>query len=280
MQSGSKLSELYSLYTNGELEKKEFEGRVFHYLLTNHKRYHVFREKSGRWDDFLSWFYPHLVRAIELYRDLGSSFDTYVSTLIYRSAREYRRREAEHYVTEYACWQAKAQEMLGYENEGDKTVKHLKLRIPKDIRPRQILFLLLKSYHFVTEEFVDRTAETIGIDSEILWTLIDVLKERCSDKELQVHRLRERVHCQHYRCLVFQKRMDSLQQGSLYHERLKNRLERARRRFNAMKKRLGGIRMTASNRMIAEVLGIPKGTVDSGLHSMKKYLAPDRNRAV
>jgi DNA-directed RNA polymerase specialized sigma24 family protein len=32
-----------------------------------------------------------------------------------------------------------------------------------------------------------------------------------------------------------------------------------------MRKRLGGMRMSASNRMIAEILGIPRGTVDSSL---------------
>jgi hypothetical protein len=55
---------------------------------------------------------------------------------------------------------------------------------------------------------------------------------------------------------------------------MEERLERARKRYKAMRKRLGGIRMNASNRIVAEVLGIPKGTVDSGLFAIKNHLAP------
>jgi DNA-directed RNA polymerase specialized sigma24 family protein len=36
-----------------------------------------------------------------------------------------------------------------------------------------------------------------------------------------------------------------------------------------MKKRLGKMRTAASNRMIAEVLGVPLGTVDSSLYAIK-----------
>jgi DNA-binding CsgD family transcriptional regulator len=37
-----------------------------------------------------------------------------------------------------------------------------------------------------------------------------------------------------------------------------------------MKKRLAGLRLDASNRQVAEILRIPKGTVDSALYSIKK----------
>jgi hypothetical protein len=50
---------------------------------------------------------------------------------------------------------------------------------------------------------------------------------------------------------------------------MKNRFERARKRFYTMRKRLEGMRLSASNRMIAEVLGIPRGTVDSSLFAIK-----------
>jgi hypothetical protein len=55
---------------------------------------------------------------------------------------------------------------------------------------------------------------------------------------------------------------------------MKDRFERARKRFYKMKKRLGGMRMSASNRMIADVLGIPRGTVDSSLSVIKNRMIP------
>ena len=280
MQREKQLSELYSSYTEGEIPKKEFEGEVFKYLLNNFKRYHVFDGNRGKWEEFLGWFYSRLSRAIDHYRDIGATFDGYITSYIQGAVKEYRCREAEHYVTEFACWQAKAEETLTYEYEHEKPEKPEKVSIPKDINPKQLLFLLLKSYYSVTEEIVERTASTIGIKSEILWDLIEKLKTLCSEKELGMLKLRERIHCQHYRCLVYQKRMNNAQKGTLYHDKLKVRFEHARKRFYSMKKRLCGIRMTASNRMIADVLGIPKGTVDSGLYMMKKYMALKGKKAV
>jgi hypothetical protein len=68
--------------------------------------------------------------------------------------------------------------------------------------------------------------------------------------------------------------MNNIQKGTEYHERMKDRFERARKRFYTMRKRLGGMRLSASNRMIAEILGIPRGTVDSSLSAIKHRLIP------
>ena len=61
---------------------------------------------------------------------------------------------------------------------------------------------------------------------------------------------------------------------------LKNRFERARKRYYSMKKRLGGIRAGATNKMIAEIMGIPKGTVDSGIYFLKTRLATAEKKIV
>jgi hypothetical protein len=103
--------------------------------------------------------------------------------------------------------------------------------------------------------------------------MIDEIKKRRAEWEAEIREFVHRVHCQHYRYLAFQKRMNSAQPGSDYHAKMKERLERAKHRFFTMDKRLRGMRMNASNRMVAEVLGIPKGTVDSCLFAMRNHLA-------
>ena len=274
------LSELFCSYRNGHLSKKEIEGRIYKHLLDNFERYRIFEGNIDRWNEFLGWFYPRLSRSIDLYRDMGSSFDAYITSLVHGASKEFRYRENEHYVTEFACWQAKAEEMSIHENEQEYCGKKMTAVIPEGIKPKQILLLLLKTYHLATEEFVEGTARAIGMDSETIWKMIDDLRKLCSERESEVLDLRERIHCQHYRCLVYQKKMNSAQFGTVYYETMKNRFERAKKRFFTMKKRLGGMRMTASNRMIARVLGIPKGTVDSGLYIMKKCLVPKEYDAV
>lgn len=275
MECISPLSDLHKQYSAGKLSKKNFEGMLFQHLLENFEHFRIFNRNRDRWNDFLSWLYPRLVRAIDLYRDVGSSFDAYINKLIYGAAREFRCREIDHNITEYVCWRARAEEMTLCESEPEYT-EGLETRnvipIPEDLNRRQILMLLLKSYFFVTDEFAGKVAFAIGMDIGMVQSMIDELKKRRSEKETDILNLRERIHCQHYRCLAYQKRMTSAQPGSEFHEKLKSRFERAKKRYSSMKKRLNTMRMSASNRMIAEVLGVPRGTVDSNLFAIKNRI--------
>jgi hypothetical protein len=270
MQNWALLSELYHQYEENKLEKKEFEGLLFQSLVDNFERYHLFESNRDQWIDFLSWLYPRLSRAIDVYKDAGASFDTYITSIIHWSAKEYRSREADHYVTEFACWKAKAEESLVCSAEPE----YLDTKPPslplKDIAtPRQIIMLLLKSYYFVSDDFLNRIAAGIGVKKEHIRRMVDELRRRRTTKEEEIRELQERTQCQYYRCLSFQHRLASAFPGTAYYEKIKSRLERARKRFFAMRKRLEGIRVDATNRQIAEVMGIPKGTVDSNLHMVR-----------
>ena len=272
MKCVTALSDLYGLYVKKSLPKRDFEGLIFKYLLDNFERYRVFNGDRDRWSEFLSWLYPRLSRAIDLYRDLGSSFDAYIYRLVRCAVKEYRSRESEHYVTEYICWRAKAEEMVLYESEPEYSEASNDPAIPPGVSSRQILILLLKSYHFVSDEFVKRIAKVIGMDAALVQGMIDELRLRRFEKELELYELRERVHSQHYRCLTYEKRMNDAPLGTVYYNKMLNRLERARKRYQCMKKRLGGIRMAPSNRILAEILGMPRGTVDSSLSALKNRL--------
>lgn len=272
MNSDKPLSDLYQLHITENLSRKDFEGLLFQYLLDNFERFHIFNKNREQWNEFLSWLYPRLARAIDLYRDLGSSFDAYISSLVHNASREYRCRETDHHLTEHVCWRAKAEEMMLLETEPEYHESPEVVSLPRDINPRQVLLLLLKSYFFVSDEFVKQVVKTIGMEIEVVQNMINELRKRRSGKENEILDLRERLHCQYYRCLAYQKRMSNAQQGTDYHEKMMFRFNRARKRFYAMKKRLGGMRMSASNRMIAEVLGIPRGTVDSSLSAIKNRM--------
>jgi predicted transcriptional regulator with HTH domain len=276
MDCATPLSDLYQLYIIGDLSKKIFEGKIFQHLLDSFERFRIFSGNRERWNDFISWLYPRFARAIDLYRNMGSSFDAYITGLVNSAAKEYRCRESDHNITEYVCWRAKAEENMLFEKEPeytDHSEEKKVVSIPDDINPKQILFLLLKSYFFVSNEFVEQVAKAIKMNVSDVQGLIDELRKRRSEKEAGIMDLRERIHCQHYRCLAYEKLMINAQPGTEYHEKMRKRLERAKKRYKAMRKRLSGMRMSASNRMIAEILGIPRGTVDSSLFAIRNRLA-------
>ena len=279
MNNDNPLSGMYSLYVTGNLPRKDFEGRLFQFLLENSERYRAFGGNRDEWNEFISWLYPRLVRAIDLYRDINSSFDAYIGSVIYSASKEYRSRKADHYITEFACWQARAEEMKLLESEPDYLVDLKPVPVLKQINPRQILILLLKSYSYVTDDYVKHIAKTIGMETEVIWNMIDEIRNRNSWKEAKVFGLKDRLYSQHYRCLAYQKRMDYSQPETDYYERMKDRFERAKKRYYSMKKRLGGMRLCPTNKMIAEVMGIPKGTVDSSLYILKNRLASDQDKS-
>jgi DNA-directed RNA polymerase specialized sigma24 family protein len=267
MQEMLPLNKLFEQYTLGILQKKELEGLIFQYILEHYQCFHLYRWNKDECTDYLCWLYPRLSRAIENYRETGSSFDAYIRSIVHWSAREYRFREADHHITEYACWDAKTMDMVAYcpEPEYRETPPVFK---PVS-NPRQVLVLLLKSYYFISEDFLARIAPAIGINKEKLGLLIDELRKRRLERDEETRTLQERIYTQYYRCLTLTQRINAAPEGSAFREKMEQCLNRAKTRLKRMRKRLGAIRLEASNRQVAEVLGIPKGTVDSNLYAVK-----------
>jgi hypothetical protein len=138
------------------------------------------------------------------------------------------------------------------------------------ITPKQILLLVLKSYYFMTDDFLNRITDTVGIGKNELQILIDRLHDMRSKREAHLRDMQDKVHSQYYRCLSFEKRLSSTYEGTAKHAKLTRYLDNARKRFLTMRKRLGGIRMDATNQQIATLLNVPKGTVDSALHTIRE----------
>jgi DNA-directed RNA polymerase specialized sigma24 family protein len=263
------LNNLMQQYSWGLLKKKEFEGLIFQYCLDNYKRFNLYRWDKDECTDYLCWLYPRISRAIDNYRNTGFSFDAYIHSLIRWSAREYRSREADHHITECACWDAKAADMVCSAEAAYDEDPEPREAFKPVVNPRQVLVLLLKSYYFVSDDFISRISPAIGVEQERIRRLIDELRKHRLQREERFRILQERIHCQYYRYIAMTKRTAAAPEGSALREKLRQRRERAKTRLDAMRKRLSAIRLEASNRQVAEVLGVPKGTVDSNLYALK-----------
>jgi hypothetical protein len=274
MQEYLPLSAFLDEYRAGILDQKQLEGKIFQYVLDNYKRFHLIQWKREDCIDYLCWLYPRISKAINKYQDVGTSFDAYIGALVYYSSREFRFRETDHYISEYTCWKEQASE-LSVRN--DEPCYPEKLPAYKPVsNPQQILILLLKSYYFVSDDFVFRIAPAIGIERERLKKIIDELRALRLEKEKKIQGLKERIHSQFYRCISFEQRMIAAPEGSSFQKKMQERLQRARSRLTSMRKRLSVMRLDATNSQIAEILGVPKGTIDSTLYSAKiKYSLKD-----
>jgi hypothetical protein len=272
------LNDLRDQYTQGLLTRKDFEECIFKFLLENYKQFNLFNRDRDEFADYLCGLYPYLSRAIDTYKEAGSSFDAYICSIVRRSAKVHHLREVAHHVTEYACWEALAEE--GVVTSGNMPAYLDAEEIPKPVsNPRQVLILLLKSYFFVSDDFIVRVAPAIGVNIEKLTALLNKIHELCAERDEKILRLKEQLHVQYYRCVSYRKRLEAFSEYSPQSELLHRYLERAYSNYATIKQRLASINLEPSNRQIAEVLGIPKGTVDSTLYALKRKTKRVNNKA-
>jgi hypothetical protein len=239
----------------------------------------------GNWDkdrqvDYLSWIYPRLSQTLEHYKDTGAPFESYLASVLFWSAREYRATENEHNATEKACWEARGEELFVSDEYAMYLPEdHLNERLPlenksgRTLKDRELLVLLCKSYWFVSDDFVERIAPLLNMKTADLLAMLDKIKALREVHDENVRSLKMSVQSQYFRCVCFEKRLTSLEESNPNYQKTRDVLIRARARLVRMKKRLSGLRLSPSNRQIAEVLGIPQGTIDSTMYTLKKKFA-------
>ncbi|MDR0302216.1 MAG: hypothetical protein LBI04_07900 [Treponema sp.] len=139
--------------------------------------------------------------------------------------------------------------------------------------PRQILALALKCYYYVSDDFLDRIAVHTGFDKKILKEMVEKLQVIREEKEDAIYRMKERIYGQFYRCIVYEHRLSYVSENTAAYLKLKQRLEKARNRLERMRKRISKIRTFASNKEIAGVIGVTKGSIDASLYKLKTKLS-------
>jgi hypothetical protein len=268
MSENLPLSKLLTRYSLGLISKKELESHIFKFVLDNRQEFRPYKWDDEEYLDFVCAFYPRISRAIDVYQDTGSSFDAYISSLVRWGIREERSRETDRHMVEYACWEAKAMEEVAVHEE-ENVYNEPEPAFDKVSNPRQVLVLLLKSYRYMSPDFLERISPALNIDKEKLRQMIDGLRELRLKREEGIKALQERIYSQFYRCIVFEKKLRSAVPNTGRHEKLSVRLSRGRKRLQSMRERLAKMKTVASNRQVAQVLESAKGTIDAHLFTVK-----------
>ena len=270
------LNEFFSLYKENELKRSELEGFIYDYLLNNQGKTCLGYWKRDEYEDYVSWFYPRMQKAIDSYNETGSSFEAFMAKFLFNSSKEYRVRITTQNVTEYSAWCARVPELYSHEEapeyiheNGENTLTKLLNEQNGRKNKRRILALVLKCYYYVSEDFIDRIAGRIGMDAGQLLDMINKIRNMRQKKDDEIYCMRERIYSQYYRCIAYEKRLLLIQENTAAYGKLKLRHEKAKQRLEKMRRRLALIRTDATNRQVAEVIGIKKGTVDASLFRLK-----------
>jgi hypothetical protein len=264
------LQNAYNKYCKGLIEKRELESIIIAFVVKNPHRFCLNRWNQDEFFDYLCWVYPRIGKSIERYKDQGSTFDAYIGSVIRQSFKEFCFTMRDGMAIEHSWWNAHAENLYAAEDEAEYIAydKKYPIDIPAK-NNRQILFLLLKCYYFLSDDFIERIAPALDIAKEDLLILINALHHLRKHQEDEIKLLRERINSQYYRCICFESRMRASPEGSAHHAKMKRYLEKGRTRLHSMRKHLSSMRLNASNKQIAELLGIPKGTIDSSIYALK-----------
>jgi hypothetical protein len=274
----SVINKLYSNYSKGKINRGAFEGGIYDFFTFNKEKTCLCHWTLDEYEDYLSWFYPRLRKAVDAYIDIGSSFEAFLNKYILTSSKEYRTSITNKKLTEYSTWSARVPDMYVYENppeylhENADTQERITRLVTEQSgrkNPRRLLALILKCYYYVSDDFADSIAQKIGVDKRELALMIKKMRGMRQKRDDKIYLMKERLYCQYYRCLVYEKKLELAKDNENFPVKLKLKAEKSRRRLENMRKRLLAIRVEATNRQVAEVIGVKKGTVDSSLYTLK-----------
>jgi hypothetical protein len=287
-----KLNELFEKFMNGKLDRKKFEELMFKYLSEKKVYYNFYHWNTDEYNDFLSTIYPRLQKAIDAYRDNGSSFEAYICNIMRMSEKEYRTRLITKSITEYTAWSIQIPDMYMYDeassyianNSSSKSEAVISSIVKKSggkiKNPRQLLALVLKCYYYISDDFIERIAPLLGMEMNELRELVNKLRKLRCKRDNDLYLMRERIYCQFYRCIVYEKKLSLASEDSNIAARLKIKNEKARKRLESMRKRIAGMRSDATNRQVAQIMGVKKGSVDSSLYNLKTKWNIDIDKSI
>lgn len=273
------LDKFYGDWAGGLCSRAEMEGNIYSHIL---KHYWVFGIKStdaGFRSDFLSWYYTRMKRVIDRYRGIGAFSGFFIMNLRY-AFRDYCKNSVIQKITEQAVWSERIREneevmaaadvQASYGNDHDD--------YGKIKNPRQVLILLLKCYHHVDDNLINYFAPKINMEPERLADLLSEVRAVREKKEDQREMLREKTHTLYYRCFALRKRLAECEPGSNTSRKLEAELSIREKRLAAARKKLAELGTGASNSEVARVMGLTKGTIDSMVHTLRKYSLKGRKK--
>ena len=269
------LDKAYQKYVSGDLGKRSFEELICEYVIENYHKVHLFDGNKDKCVDTLSAWYPRIHRVIDKYQDFGVGFENYILTNINWFVKECNSIEKYHRVTEHDYWETNLyNDMVVSDNcvsyLGDY-LTHRKLSIGL-FSPRQIHILLLKSHLHVDEDLVSCVAFFTNTAKEELIGMIERLKEIRHLHDEKIKTFQQCLIKQYHRKMLWSKKLQACTKNTDRYEILKGKLEAAQKRHEKMRSRFLNIKKSATSKQIAEVMGIPKGTVDTHIAKIKSKM--------
>lgn len=251
---------------------------LYEYLLKKHEL------SDDERNDFFCYFYPKIPALFDRFVYSGTPFEGYMlvsarwqlKSFVYRA----RRREARNRYIELSAW--KEEYAPGYSlitpfDTSAETAAELKQvfgidpetgKIRKQASGRRILYVTMRGAMHVTDTMLSAVSETTGCDLEWLYNCTQKLKRRMEKRSVRLEHLKKRRNGLYLKILDLHRYIENAADQEI-RALLSGRLVSLQKHLHNALIEISHTITEPSHKEIAEVLGIPKGSVDSGMHCLK-----------
>lgn len=255
---------------------KRLSLRIYHYPLSK------CRGSEDDCGEFYLFFYPRLLRTLKKFQDRGKPFEWYFNSVLHWHYKEYcsqkRREEIRWTVARNAVFWELPDPTAVYTRTPAREGGHRSI-IPMDqwgrsrqaTYRRRVLFLALKNAHFLDDSAFSWISRLSGIEEDRLVGMVERLRANLYQRELRLHKLYLRQNKIYTKILLLQRDL-IWEVDPAGKTEIALSLSRLRVKLRGLQRKIRGVKLRPSNREIAELLQIPKGTVDTSLFWFRRQL--------
>lgn len=135
----------------------------------------------------------------------------------------------------------------------------------------RFVFLSMKCAWTADETFLRQAARSLGVDPSILSQSLSKAREKTLSLRDRWEARKTARDASWVRLRVLERRL-AREEDPCLRRIFRERIDRERERFQRRLAETRKIRLTISNKAVAEALGIPKGTVDAGMYHVTRRL--------
>ena len=234
--------------------------------------------------DFFIFFFPRIICLLKNFKDQGKPFEWYLNSVLHWQFKSFiankrRIKKSWGIAAHKDLWEHPGDTLSTESGEisldpriavvlGMDSTGKIK-RIPDR---KRFLFLTLKYVRLLDEQAIDRLAALTGYERSWLTEIIEELKTRLYPQEERLKKFRTRQNKAFYRGKLIEEEL-IFEVNEQRRKELYDRLFKIRRTSRLARGEVARTPLHPSNRNIGEVLGIPKGTIDTSLFWLKKKLS-------
>ena len=236
--------------------------------------------------EFYLYFYPRLIRTLGRFQDRGKPFEWYFNSVLSWHYKVYCSRKRKVQIR----W-ALAKNVLFWElpyldsahpapvlsaYPGESIIPLDRFGCSRETTwRRRILLLALKNARHLDDRAIRWISEFAGVEEDHLMELVERLRATLCKQELRLHGFYKRQN------MIFTK-LFLLQRDLLWETDPESKAQLALsvcelgRTLRSVQRKIRRVRLYPSNREIAELLHIPKGTIDTSLYWLRRQLLENK----